>query len=149
MTHERTRKRNKQRASEMNLAAILLCIVILFLICHFPRILLNVHEFFMLDDMILCGEHGIGINHIIHFANRTFSWMLIKRLIKEKCKAELLTPNSKSKMTNFSKKMTNFSQKMPSSSQKCQTNAKNAKLKQKDVFLVTEEFSSKKSISIG
>ena len=60
MTHERTKKRNKQRASEMNLAAILLCIVILFLICHFPRILLNVHEFFMLDDMILCGEKNIG-----------------------------------------------------------------------------------------
>ena len=37
MTHERTRKNNKQKASEMNLAAILLCIVFLFLICHFPR----------------------------------------------------------------------------------------------------------------
>ena len=56
MTHERTRKRNKQKASEMNLAAILLCIVVLFFICHFPRILLNVHEFFMLDNMLECGS---------------------------------------------------------------------------------------------
>ncbi len=56
MTHERVKKKNKQRASEMNLAAVLLCIVFLFLVCHFPRILLNVHEFFMLDDMIECGN---------------------------------------------------------------------------------------------
>ena len=55
MTHERVKKKNKQRASEMNLAAMLLCIVFCFLVCHFPRILLNVHEFFMLDDMIDCG----------------------------------------------------------------------------------------------
>lgn len=55
MTHERVKKKNKQRASEMNLAAILLCIVFLFLVCHFPRILLNVHELFMLENMIVCG----------------------------------------------------------------------------------------------
>ena len=40
----------------MNLAAILLCIVFLFLVCHFPRILLNVHEIFMLGDMMTCGN---------------------------------------------------------------------------------------------
>ena len=56
MTHERVKKKNKQRASEMNLAAILLCIVFLFLVCHFPRILLNVHELFMLSDMLACGD---------------------------------------------------------------------------------------------
>ena len=56
MTHERVKKKNKQRASEMNLAAILLCIVFLFLVCHFPRILLNVHEIFMLGDMMTCGN---------------------------------------------------------------------------------------------
>ena len=58
MSHERTRRKNTQRASEMNLAAILLCIVVVFIICHFPRILLNVHELIMLDDMIECGESG-------------------------------------------------------------------------------------------
>ena len=59
MSHERTRRKNTQRASEMNLAAILLCIVVVFIICHFPRILLNVHELFMLDNMLECGESGI------------------------------------------------------------------------------------------
>ena len=58
MSHERTRRKNTQRASEMNLAAILLCIVVVFIICHFPRILLNVHELFMLDNMLECGESG-------------------------------------------------------------------------------------------
>ncbi len=58
MSHERTRRKNTQRASEMNLAAILLCIVFMFIVCHFPRILLNVHELIMLDDMIECGESG-------------------------------------------------------------------------------------------
>ena len=56
MTHERTRKNNKQKASEMNLAAILLCIVVVFFICNLPRILLNVHELLMLDDMLECGK---------------------------------------------------------------------------------------------
>ena len=56
MSHERTRRRNTQRASEMNLAAILLCIVVIFSICHFPRILLNVHELTMVDTMIECDK---------------------------------------------------------------------------------------------
>ena len=56
MSHERTRKKNKQKASELNLAVILLFIVFMFFVCHFPRILLNVHEFFMLEDMIECGS---------------------------------------------------------------------------------------------
>ena len=56
MTHERTKKQNKGRASEMNLAAILMCIVFLFFVCHFPRILLNVHEVFMVWDMLACGD---------------------------------------------------------------------------------------------
>ena len=67
MTHERTRKRNTQRASEMNLALILLCVVCMFIICHFPRILLNVHEFYMLDDMIECGD-GMCMDVIITYS---------------------------------------------------------------------------------
>jgi hypothetical protein len=60
MAHERTKKKNKARASEMNLAAILLCIVFLFIVCHFPRIMLNVHEFFMTEDIIECGTGKEG-----------------------------------------------------------------------------------------
>ena len=44
MTHERTKKNNKQKASEMNLAAILLCIVFVFLLCHFPRDLIQLEN---------------------------------------------------------------------------------------------------------
>ena len=58
MTHERVKKKNKQRASEMNLAAILLCIVFLFLVCHFPRIILNVHEVFMQGKILACGAES-------------------------------------------------------------------------------------------
>ena len=63
MTHERVKKKNKQRASEMNLAAILLCIVFLFLVCHFPRIILNVHEVFMQAKILACGADS----KLIHF----------------------------------------------------------------------------------
>ena len=71
MSHERTRRKNTQRASEMNLAAILLCIVVVFIICHFPRILLNVHELFMLDNMLECGESGKCFLIYENFCNST------------------------------------------------------------------------------
>ena len=71
MSHERTRRKNTQRASEMNLAAILLCIVVVFIICHFPRILLNVHELFMLDNMLECGESGLYASHFVQFSSCT------------------------------------------------------------------------------
>ena len=59
MSHERTRKRNTQRASEMNLALVLICIVFIFIVCHIPRIVLNIHEVFMLDESIECEKkHG-------------------------------------------------------------------------------------------
>ena len=60
MTHERTRKRNPQRASEMNLAVILVWIVFMFIICHLPRIVLNIHEVFMLDQSIKCEKDHDG-----------------------------------------------------------------------------------------
>ena len=78
MTHERTKKQNKGRASEMNLAAILMCIVFLFFVCHFPRILLNVHEVFMVWDMLACGDgkwiyfqHANKVIHPKHFEGKT------------------------------------------------------------------------------
>ena len=62
MTHERTKK-NKGKASEMNLAAILMCIVFIFLICNFPRIMLNVHEFFMTEDIIACEDGELNSHY--------------------------------------------------------------------------------------
>ena len=85
MTHERVKKKNKQRASEMNLAAILLCIVFLFLVCHFPRILLNVHEIFMLAEMTACGEAFsppgwylcfVSFNHLLLIVNASCNFLI-------------------------------------------------------------------------
>eukprot|EP00093_Oithona_nana_P011486 11486.XXX_567098_570577_1 [CDS] Oithona nana genome sequencing. len=85
MTHERVKKKNKQRASEMNLAAILLCIVFLFLVCHFPRILLNVHEIFMLGDMMTCGNAFsppvwyhcfVSFNHLLLIVNASCNFLI-------------------------------------------------------------------------
>ena len=82
MTHERVKKKNKQRASEMNLAAILLCIVFLFLVCHFPRILLNVHEIFMLGDMMACGNGKTFIAiPLLHFSKKHFYQSLFERVL--------------------------------------------------------------------
>ena len=38
----------------MNLAGILVCIVIVFLCCHFPRLIINCAEFFMTKSIISC-----------------------------------------------------------------------------------------------
>ena len=83
MTHERVKKKNKQRASEMNLAAILLCIVFLFLVCHFPRILLNVHEIFMLGDMMTCGNgesenvsFGVSCRLLVKVFSKLFTYVI-------------------------------------------------------------------------
>jgi len=85
MTHERTKKQNKGRASEMNLAAILMCIVFLFFVCHFPRILLNVHEVFMVWDMLACGDAFtppvwfqcfISFNHLLLIINASCNFLI-------------------------------------------------------------------------
>ena len=35
----------------MNLASVLVCIVIMFLFCHFPRLIINCYEFLMIDSL--------------------------------------------------------------------------------------------------
>jgi len=105
MTHERVKKKNKQRASEINLAVMLLCIVFFFLVCHFPRILLNVHEFFMLEDMISCGPEFIppvwffcttSFNHWLLILNASCNFLIyvsvgdkFKTTIKDFCQSKL------------------------------------------------------------
>ena len=54
--HKRNvQEKNKEKASEMNLAMILLCIAIVFLVCHFLRIALNVIKNFMHSVFLACG----------------------------------------------------------------------------------------------
>ena len=37
---------------EANLAIVLCCIVIIFVICHIPRVILSIHELFLMEDII-------------------------------------------------------------------------------------------------
>jgi len=48
--------RNSSTSNEMNLAGILVCIVIVFLICHFPRLLINCAEFLMTNSILMCSN---------------------------------------------------------------------------------------------
>ena len=47
-------KAKKSGSSEVNLATVLICIVIVFLFCHIPRVILNCAEFFMVEEMFRC-----------------------------------------------------------------------------------------------
>jgi len=49
-THARA-SRNCSSYNEMNLASVLVCIVIMFLFCHFPRLIINCYEFLMIDSL--------------------------------------------------------------------------------------------------
>mgnify|MGYP001211778462 CR=1 FL=1 len=64
---------------------LLFSIVFLFLVCHFPRILLNVHEIFMLADMTACGEAFsppgwylcfVSFNHLLLIVNASCNFLI-------------------------------------------------------------------------
>ena len=46
----------KRRSFEDNLAAIFMGFVSVFLICHFPRLFLNIHELIVMEDAMKCQE---------------------------------------------------------------------------------------------
>ena len=69
------RKRNKnpptaisvnesRRKKEDNMAVIFMGFIIVFLVCHLPRLLLNIHELFTIKDAIKCmmaGKNGFPL----------------------------------------------------------------------------------------
>ncbi len=47
-----------RRKFEDNLAIIFMGIVLVFLVCHFPRILLSIHEMWIMEDILKCSKAG-------------------------------------------------------------------------------------------
>ena len=48
----------RRRLFEDNLAAVCMGFVLVFLLCHFPRLLLNIHELITIKEAMMCGEQG-------------------------------------------------------------------------------------------
>ena len=59
----------------MNLAGILVCIVIVFLFCHVPRIILNCAEFLMTNSIIACPDFSPPA--WFHCLTRYIIWLLV------------------------------------------------------------------------
>ena len=47
-----------RRKKEDNMAAIFMGFIVVFLVCHLPRLLLNIHELFTIKHAIKCMEAG-------------------------------------------------------------------------------------------
>ena len=50
--HRRSHRNNSCHHNEMNLSVVLVCIVMVFLVCHVPRLVTNLAEFTMNDNII-------------------------------------------------------------------------------------------------
>ena len=48
----------RRRLFEDNLAAVCMGFVLVFLLCHSPRLLLNIHELITIKEAMMCGEQG-------------------------------------------------------------------------------------------
>jgi hypothetical protein len=46
--------------SDLNLAPILFGVVIVFVCCNFPRVVLNIYDFAVVDSIIDCESRGVG-----------------------------------------------------------------------------------------
>ena len=69
-------KANKSGSSEANLAIVLICIVMVFLFCHIPRVILNCTEFFMVEEMFRCPATFSPSNWNLCLASLNH-WLLI------------------------------------------------------------------------
>ena len=69
-------KANKSGSSEANLATVLICIVMVFLFCHIPRVILNCTEFFMVEEMFRCPATFSPSNYNLCLASLNH-WLLI------------------------------------------------------------------------
>ncbi|XP_023333119.1 FMRFamide receptor [Eurytemora carolleeae] len=81
-THARCRK---SRSGEINLAAILVCIVVVFVVCNLLRVVLNVFELFWLDNIFRCGDEFMhaawfhclnSISHLLLVLNSSSNFLI-------------------------------------------------------------------------
>ena len=76
---------NRAVSGELNLATVLICIVVVFIICHVPRIILNCAELFMLDTILSCPDTFIppnwnlclaSVNHALLIINASINFII-------------------------------------------------------------------------
>ena len=56
--HQKSSTNENRRQKEDNLAVIFMGIVIVFLVCHFPRIFLSIHEMLVIRNTMACQNKG-------------------------------------------------------------------------------------------
>ena len=66
------------QAKDLHLSLILICVICVFFICNFPRLLLNLYEMFHCDAIIACGDRFFppvwficsnAVNHLLLVVN--------------------------------------------------------------------------------
>ena len=58
--------RESRKSQEHELARVILTIVFIFTFCHILRMLLNIHEMIIIDDIIVCGRNAFS-NWVLMF----------------------------------------------------------------------------------
>jgi hypothetical protein len=91
----------RRRRIEDNLAAIFMGFVLVFLVCHFPRLLLNIHELVTIREALECTDRGqqgfslwsLVLIHISHFllvlnsSTNCLIYCLLSSKFREECRA--------------------------------------------------------------
>ena len=89
----------RRRLFEDNLAAVCMGFVLVFLVCHFPRLLLNIHELITIKEAMMCGEQGhhpfsvwsmvtISVSHFLLVLNSSTNilvYCLLSSKFREEC----------------------------------------------------------------
>ena len=59
-----TKLRRSQQRKDLNLSLILIMTVFMFFMFHLPRVLISIYEAFTTQQMVICGQKGLGYYHI-------------------------------------------------------------------------------------
>ena len=95
-------KSNKSGSCEVNLATVLICIVMVFLFCHIPRVILNCTEFFLVEEMFRCPSTFslanwnlclASLNHCLLIVNASTNFLIycsmgenFKKALRQACR---------------------------------------------------------------